>query len=113
MNNNAFQERRRYPRVKCALQVELRTSPTAPPIRAVTSEVSAGGCYIESMFTLPVGTKVSMVLWTDNNRLTAEAVVATCYPQVGNGIYICEMSLADRTRLNTFCQQQQQEAPQV
>jgi hypothetical protein len=48
-------DRRRYPRVKAQIPVELLPSGTAIPMRTVTEEVSLCGCYIPSMFTLEVG----------------------------------------------------------
>jgi hypothetical protein len=51
-------ERRRYPRVKARIPVEMRSLVSPAPSRAVTEEVSLCGCYIETMFTLDVGAKI-------------------------------------------------------
>jgi c-di-GMP-binding flagellar brake protein YcgR len=55
-------DRRRHPRIKTQVPVEFKTAADSPPLRASTAEISLGGCYIESMFTLGLGTKVSMTL---------------------------------------------------
>lgn len=107
MNSSGFHERRRYPRMKIAVPVELTTSSASYPLRATTSELSLCGFYIETMFTLPLGTKLSVVFWAGGEKLTAKGVVATHYPQVGNGIDIVEMSSADRAHLHSFCQRQE------
>jgi hypothetical protein len=53
-------ERRRYPRVKARIPVEIRSLVSPAPSRAVTEEVSLCGCYVETMFTLDVGVKISL-----------------------------------------------------
>jgi c-di-GMP-binding flagellar brake protein YcgR len=99
MTPDSFHERRRYPRVKTEIPLELRHPGSPAPLRATTSEISVGGCYIETMFTLDVGTKVEIVLWLDDQKLKAQGVVATRYPQVGNGIDLVEMAPEDRQKL--------------
>jgi c-di-GMP-binding flagellar brake protein YcgR len=41
-------DRRRYPRVKANVSVELHTSENATPSRVSIVEISLCGCYIES-----------------------------------------------------------------
>ena len=102
MTPDRIQERRRYPRVKSAVALELRYAGCTAPVRATTSEISLGGCYIETMFTLDVGTKLDMVIWLDGQKLTAKGVIATRYPQVGNGIDITDIKPEDRAKLDAF-----------
>lgn len=102
MSPDRIQERRRFPRVKSALALELRYAGCTAPVRATTSEISLSGCYIETMFTLDVGTKLDVVIWLDGQKLTAKGVVATRYPQVGNGIDITDMKPEDRAKLEGF-----------
>jgi len=59
------------------------------------------------MFTLDVGTKLAMVMWLGDQKINATAVIATRYPQVGNGIDILEMSAEDHAKLEAFVQNQQ------
>jgi len=111
MTPEGFQERRRYPRVKTEIPLELRHSGSTAPLRATTSEISIGGCYIETMFTLEVGTKLEMVMWLDDQKINAKGVIATRYPQVGNGIDIVEISSADRAKLEAFVRNQEVKRP--
>ncbi len=71
-------------------------------MRTATSEISIGGCYVETMFTFAVGTALSMVLWLGDTKLTTPVRVATCFPQVGNGMEFTELSAEDRERLTRF-----------
>jgi hypothetical protein len=111
MAPDRIQERRKFPRVKSALALELRYAGCTAPVRATTSELSLGGCYIETMFTLDVGTKLDVVIWLDGQRLTAKGVVATRYPQVGNGIDISDMKSEDRVKLEAFLKNQEVQLP--
>jgi c-di-GMP-binding flagellar brake protein YcgR len=95
-------DRRRYPRIRTQVSVEFKTAPDSPPLRASTAEISLGGCYIESMFTLAVGTKVSMTLWLNEQALRTNAVVATRHLQFGNGYEFVDMSPQDRQKLSQF-----------
>jgi PilZ domain len=74
----------------------------AAPMRTSTDEISLCGCYIETMFTMDIGTKLNLVFSIKGGKLGASAVVATKYPQVGNGIDFVEMTLEDRLKLNSF-----------
>jgi len=107
MTPDGFQERRRYPRVKTEIPLELRYAGSTAPLRATTSEISFGGCYIETMFTLEVGTKLEIVMWLDEQKINAKGVIATRYPQVGNGIDILEMPAEDHAKLEAFVAKQE------
>jgi hypothetical protein len=79
-------DRRRYLRLQIAVQIEIRPEDTNVPMRLETSDLSLGGCYVEMNLTLKVGTKLNIVLWLDQDKVSTQAVVATCHPQFGNGI---------------------------
>jgi hypothetical protein len=97
------QERRKFPRIPVVVAVELRhDTATTTPMRVTTSEMSLGGCYIETMFTLPVGTKLEIVFWIEDQRIAANGMVATCFPQVGNGITVLEIAPEDQAKLESF-----------
>ena len=98
-------ERRRYPRIKAKIPVELRCAGAAP-MRTATDEISICGCYIETMFTMEVGTKLDIVLSIHEAKLGAKGVVVTRYPQVGNGIDFVDIAPDDRIRLVQYIEQQ-------
>lgn len=101
-NNIEGKERRRYPRVKAQLPLDVRASEDAHPLRTTTSEVSVGGCYVETIFTLAVGVKVFLTLWLNQRAIRMTAVVATRHPQIGNGFEFGDMPLGDRLKLAEF-----------
>src|SRR5437588_12308566 len=78
------------------------TGEDAPPSRVSTAEISVGGFYIETMFTLDVGTRVFLTLWLKEQAVRTTAIVATRHPQVGNGFQFIDISPEDRPKLNEF-----------
>jgi c-di-GMP-binding flagellar brake protein YcgR len=95
-------ERRRHPRCKVGVQVQLHPEGAPVPFRTATQEISLGGCYIETMFTMAIGTKIAMTLWLDDAEMTVTGIVATCYPQVGNGIEFADISVEDGKKLEQY-----------
>jgi hypothetical protein len=50
-------------------------------------------------------------MWLDGEKITGKGVVATKYPQVGNGIDIQEMRAEDRAKLGAFLKAQEIQIP--
>jgi len=74
-------------------------------MRTATDEVSLCGCYIETMFTMDVGTRLALLFSCGDVHISTNAVVATKYPQVGNGIDFIDMNAEDRLKLGEFLAQ--------
>jgi hypothetical protein len=98
----APKERRQFGRLRIGLQAELLIGGQSASIRVTTTDISLGGCYVEMMFTLPVGTPLQVVLWLDDAKVVGGAVVATCDPQFGNGIRFVDMTWQDKVRLEKY-----------
>jgi c-di-GMP-binding flagellar brake protein YcgR len=95
-------ERRRYPRVKAGVSMELKPEGAAVASRAETADLSLIGCYVEMTFTLAVGTKLDLILWVEEERLATKGVVVTHHPQFGNGVEFVEMSQEGQAKLAHF-----------
>ena len=100
-----YVQRRRFPRVKVRVSVEMRSGENGACSRASAEEISLGGCYVETMFPMQLDTKLQMKLWAGDEQINAAARVATCYPQVGNGIEFLEMAREDQWKLAHFIAQ--------
>ena len=83
-------ERRAHPRFAIQVQIELRQDNNDTPIRLQTSDLSQGGCYVEMMITLPVGTHLNATFWLDDVPVRVRARIMTRHPQYGNGIAFLE-----------------------
>jgi hypothetical protein len=97
-------DRRAFPRTKVSVQTELHVGNTNTPMREQTSDLSLSGCYVKTMVTTPVGTNLDVDLWLGAEKVMIHAIVATCYPQIGNGIQFLAMPRADRNRVRSFLQ---------
>ncbi|MFZ0480918.1 MAG: PilZ domain-containing protein [Terriglobales bacterium] len=95
---------RRYQRLQLKVPVEMRPAPDGNPIHAVTTDLSAGGFYVEMMFTLAIGTQVHLVLQLGESTVLALGQVVTCDPTVGNGVRLTRMLPEDRQELERFLQ---------
>ena len=98
-------ERRKYPRVKARVPVEIYVDGADTPLRCATLDLSVGGCYIESMLPFPKGTRLELKL-AIADTLVIEGVVTTCDPQVGNGIAFSRMLPEDVEALRSFIEGQ-------
>jgi c-di-GMP-binding flagellar brake protein YcgR len=96
------QERRQHSRTKVPVAVELQSERASGPLRNKTADLSIGGLYVEMMFTLEVGTKLKIVLWINDVKVSTGGVVVTRDLQVGNGIEFTDMAPEDRERLKHF-----------
>jgi c-di-GMP-binding flagellar brake protein YcgR len=94
-------ERRKNARIKVSVPVELHTETSAAPLHCATSDLSLGGCYVESMYPYPVGTCLDLKLEA-GGTLVISAKVVTCDPQFGNGIQFLRMLPEDRSVLMKF-----------
>jgi c-di-GMP-binding flagellar brake protein YcgR len=102
-------EKRENPRVKVKVPIELHVEGKGSPYRGATSDLSLHGCYIETIFPFPVGTALELKLQVDGTLL-ATATVATCDPQVGNGIRFTRMLPEDVEELRAFLDAAEKEA---
>jgi len=109
-------ERRKYPRVKVAIPIEFKAEGATVASHAETADLSLVGCYVEMSFTLPVGSKLELVLWVKDERLAAKGIVVTHHPQFGNGIEFLDMSGEDRAKLTSFlkrCETESEKKPEA
>src|SRR5262249_1296703 len=97
-------ERRKHPRFKISVPVEVHSETSNAPLHCATSDLSLGGCHIESMYPFPPGTRLHLKLDAAETLLISARVV-TCDPQFGNGIESIRMPGEDRTTLQKFLDQ--------
>ncbi len=100
-------------RVAISIQIELRENGSDVPIRAQTTDISVGGCYIQMGLTLPVGTALNLVLWLDSEKLAAKGKVVTCHPQFGNGIEFIDIAPDSRMKLKKFLDEASQDGAEA
>lgn len=96
---NASADQRRRPRYRCGGAAQVWQEGAQSPQGATLSEISLGGCFIETTWPLPVGTRVEVHLKTHELEVRAQGVVGYLDPSGGMGITFSKISNQDRERL--------------
>ncbi len=94
--------KRRFPRHKISLPLELRDERIGTPMRINATDVSGSGCYVETIMPLPAGTVLRAEFYLDAERVNISAVVRTCDPGVGNGIEFTGLPPEGKERLQAY-----------
>lgn len=102
MPDNSTPQRRLFPRKPCAVPVQVRAAGASYPMDCVTTDMSASGCYVKSLFVLPVGTAVELKITIDDVGIVAKGTVKTSDPGVGYGIGFTEISHESRAQLQHY-----------
>jgi PilZ domain len=77
---------------------------TESAIKGETADISLGGFYLPTMFTMAIGTELDITLQLGASPLPAIGRVVTCDRTVGNGIRFLRMLPEDREELRQFLQ---------
>ena len=101
------QDRRRYPRMKCFVAVELRLEGSIAPAWGNLSNTSLGGCFVETASPLHTGEKLEIGLWVANGKiwvkgLIIDGVIIESSPSFGVRIKFSELASPERESLRQF-----------
>ena len=100
-------DRRRHPRIKCFVAVELKVDDGPNSIWGNLSNTSAGGCLIETATPVKAGSKVEIGLWVPNGKIWVKGfalsgVVTRRASASGIRVRFEQMSPAERDSLRQF-----------
>ena len=96
-----MQEHRKETRVPVRLEVEWGTLPTKYP--DVTSDVSLGGCYVESLNPVKVGEVLNLRLCLPSNKtLRFRGEVRYHQPTIGFGLKFLQLSPFEQATLEAL-----------
>lgn len=103
------EDRRRYPRMKCFVAVEIRVEGSSIPIWGNLSNASLGGCLVETSTALDAGKKLSIGLWIANGEiwvkgLVLSGMVTRSNPTFGVRIKFSDLETTERETLRQFLQ---------
>jgi len=93
--------RRRRARHKISFNLEIHDERKNVPMRVNATDISASGCYVESILPLAVGTILKIEFWIESERINTSAVVRTCDPGVGMGIEFLSLTPDLQERFQT------------
>jgi hypothetical protein len=101
------QDRRRYPRMKCFVAVELRIDGSPAPIWGNLSNTSLGGGFVETATPVPTGVKLEIGLWVANGKiwvkgLILNGIVTRSNPSFGVRLKFDSLEPSERETLRQF-----------
>jgi hypothetical protein len=95
----SYKDRRSHPRIKCRVTIEMETEPGGPPMFANVTDVSLGGCFVETSTIVAPGSRIKLVFSMDDASLSAEGVVARLDAGTGIAVQFREMNREGRERM--------------
>jgi len=95
-------DRRRYPRRTVQVQAELHLEGSDIPLRLETTDLSRGGCYVQSMIPLAIAARLRIRFWLDGQPIIVLGRVVTRHPQFGNGIMFMDYEGQAELLLNRY-----------
>jgi hypothetical protein len=106
-SSNWAQDRRRHPRIKCFVAVELRVNEAEAPIWGNLSNTSLGGCQVETATQISGGANVEIGLWVASGKIWVKGfalngVVTHSAPAVGVRIRFGGMERTEKENLRQF-----------
>jgi hypothetical protein len=101
------QDRRRYPRMKCFVAVELRVDGSPTPVWGNLSNTSLGGGFVETATPVKTGVKLEIGLWVANGKiwvkgLILNGIVTRSNPSFGVRLKFDNMEASERETLRQF-----------
>lgn len=104
---NPGDDRRRHPRIRCYVAVELRVDSVETPIWGNLHNTSVGGCLVETASPVKSGSRVEVGLWLANGKIWVKGfalsgIVTRSAPTTGVRIRFGAMETAERDNLRQF-----------
>ena len=101
------QDRRRFARLKCFVAIELHIEGQDGPVWGNLSNVSRGGCFVETATPIPPGRSVGIGLWVANGKIWVKGVILTgvitrSAPSFGVRVKFSEAELMEKEHLREF-----------
>lgn len=100
-------DRRRHPRIKCFVAVEIRVDDAVTPLWGNLANTSVGGCLVETATPVSPGAKVEVGLWVANGKLWVKGlalngIVTRSGRTAGVRVRFDALSSAERDSLRQF-----------
>lgn len=73
-----------------------------PPVRCRLTDLSLGGCYLESSSPFPIGTRVTLTMKAGDAELQTEGVVRVMHPDRGMGVEFNQKTAEQHRAVESF-----------
>ncbi len=92
-------DRREQARHACQLGTEVYRLGTKVPHRCHLTDISTGGCYVETPEPFPKGTQVEMLVRTEDFKFRSMGIVKVAHPGFGMGVEFSSQTAAQRDQV--------------
>ena len=92
-------DRRNRERRACSLGADVYREDSKVPHRSTLSDISTGGCYVETPEPFPQGTMLTIVVRTADAKLSVVGKVESTHPGYGMGVRFSLTDDGERTRV--------------
>jgi len=105
-------DRRGESRHSCRLGAEVYEPDSTTPQRCTLSDISSGGCYVETTEPLQTGTAVEIVVRTEEVKVRVHGKVQASHPGFGMGVEFTSNTASQREQVKQLvaCQDAAEEA---
>jgi hypothetical protein len=100
--NTSTLSRRKWERHKISVVIVLHDDRTNMPMRLTATDISASGCYVETMMPRPIGTGLNADLWIGEEKITTRVLVRTSDPGLGMGIEFVGLKAEHQQRFQDY-----------
>jgi hypothetical protein len=101
------QDKRSSPRVPNVTEVDCYVADgTGTPIPARMSDLSTTGAFLDSINTLPLGTRLALHFMAGLNEILVAAEVVHSMPQFGMGVRFLNLSSEGRAAIEALIREQ-------
>jgi hypothetical protein len=109
------EDRRRHPRIKCFIAVEIRVEGAEAPIWGNLANTSIGGCLVETAQPVKAGAKVEIGLWVATGKIWVKGfalsgIVTRNVSTTGVRVRFAGLDAAERDNLRQFLKYVQESA---
>jgi hypothetical protein len=101
----SFTEKRSHVRYVCDGGVEVRTEGTSTGFWGTLTDISLGGCYVQTFSPLPAGTMLNMRVQTKSVEFNCVGSVQASHPGVGMGIVFSHFPEGQQQHLEALIKQ--------
>lgn len=84
-------ERRRTPRYQFIADAELVEIESGAKSHVKTGDLSAGGCFLDTLNPLPEGSEIQVTITQANQRFLARGRVVFAFPSLGVGVVFTQV----------------------
>jgi diguanylate cyclase (GGDEF)-like protein/putative nucleotidyltransferase with HDIG domain len=95
----SYKDRRSHPRLKCRVTIELQTDAGTAPVFANLTDISMGGCYVETSNIVSAGSKIKIGFSMDDASMSTEGTVLRLDPGSGIAVQFREVNREGRERM--------------